>query len=310
MTDPLHNHAAIEIGSASLDLMIMNHHGDIICDESRDTGLGIGQGGLLPPQQIQDALEALSELVEIARLNEIPVWRIQAVASSALRKAFNAKSIVQRIHQELGLEVYLLSMDEEGSLAWRGASCGIQLPQGSVAVVDLGGSSVEAVCGTPNRMLQQQSFRLGYIALTDRFFGNPVQYSLPQVSRMNSYVDQQLQSLEWQQRPRVLIAVGAVAMAIASMEKGLLQHDPAQIHGLRLSRGMLRKWNDRILERSPKRRRDLCPAYPNKADYLLAACTVLESICTYSMRDSLLISGGGLRLGVLLQNFDDRPYDS
>lgn len=305
MSEALHNHAAIEIGSASLDLMIMNHHGEIICDESRDTGLGIGQGGLLPPDQIQYAIEALSELVEIARLNEIPVWRIQAVASSALRKAFNAKSIVQRIHQELGLEVYLLSMEEEGSLAWRGASCGIELPQGSVAVVDLGGSSVEAVCGTPHRMLQQQSFRLGYMTLTDRFFGNPVQYTLPQVSRMNSYVDQQLKTLEWQQRPRVLIAVGAVSMAIASMEKGLLHHDPAQIHGLRLSRGMLRKWNDRILERPAQKRRDLCPAYPNKVNYLLAACTVLEAICTYSMRDSLLISGGGLRLGVLLQSFDD-----
>jgi exopolyphosphatase/guanosine-5'-triphosphate,3'-diphosphate pyrophosphatase len=304
MSQSIHNHAAIEIGSASLDLMIMNHLGEIICDESRDTGLGVGQGGLLPREQIQDTIDALSELIEVARLNEIPVWRIQAVASSALRKAFNAKTILQRIHQELGLEVYLLSMEEEGSLAWQGASCGIQLPEGSVAVVDLGGSSVEAVCGTPNRMLQQQSFRLGYISITDRFFGTPARYDLPQVSKMNTYVDSQLRTLEWSQRPRVLIAVGAVAMAIASMERGLLQHDPAQIHGLRLSRGMLRKWNDRILEKTPQKRRDLCPAYPNKADYLLAACTVLESICTYSMRDSLLISGGGLRLGVLLQSLD------
>ena len=305
MSQALSNFAAIEIGSASLDLMIMNHAGEIICDESRDTGLGVGQGGLLPPEQIQDAVDALSELVEVARLNEIPVWKIHAVASSALRKAFNATSILQRIHKDLGLEVYLLSMEEEGSLAWRGASCGIDIPEGSVAVVDLGGSSVEAVCGTPNRMLQQQSFRLGYISLTDRFFGSPAKYDLPQVSKMNNYVHSQLKTLEWNQRPRVLIAVGAVAMAIASMEKGLLQHDPAQIHGLRISRGMLRKWNDRILEKSPQARRDLCPAYPNKADYLLAACTVLESICTYSMRDSLLISGGGLRLGVLLQALED-----
>ena len=299
------NYAAIEISASSLELMIMNTEGLVICDESRDTGLGVGQGGLLPPEQIQDAIDVLSELVEVARIKEIPVWKIRAVASASLRKAFNVKNILRRIHQELGLEIHLLTMEEEGHLAWLGASCGIDIPEGSVAVVDLGGMSVEAVCGTPDRMLQQQSFRLGYIHLTERFFGNPVHYQLPQVSKLNTYVDSQLRSLEWAERPRVLIAVGAVAMAIASMELGLMQHNPAQIHGLRLSRGMLRKWNDRILEKSPQKRRDLCPAYPNKANYLLAASTVLEAICTYSMRDSLLISGGGLRLGVLLTIFED-----
>jgi len=304
MTQKELNYAAIEIGASSLDLMIMNTEGQVICDESRDTGLGVGQGGLLAPEQIQDALEALSELVEVARLKEIPVWKIQAVAASSLRKAFNVKNILRRIHKELGLEVRLLSMEEEGYLAWAGASCGIDIPHGSVAVVDLGGSSVEAVCGTPDRMLQQQSFRLGYINLTERFFGTPTEYDLAQVSKLKSYIDSQLRNLEWAERPRILIAVGSVAMAIASMELGLMQHDPAQIHGLRISRGMLRKWNDRILEKSQKHRRDLCPAYPNKADYLLVASTVLETICTYSMRDSLLISGGGLRLGVLLQSFE------
>ena len=301
MTERELNIAAIEIGSASIELMIMSEHGEIICDESNDMGLGVGQGGLLAPDLIQSALDALSELIEIARLQGIPVWKIHAVATSSLRRAFNAKAILKRIHQELGLEVHLLKIEEEGSLAWKGASCGLNISSGPVAVVDLGGASVEAVSGEPERMLQFQSFRLGYISLSENFFGRqPKSYSLPQVSRLKRHVENQIRDLDWNTRPRSLIAVGSVAMAIASMERGLLQHDPAQIHGLRLSRGMIRKWIDRILEKPYEDRRALCPAYPNKSDYLLAGCVVLDAICTHSLRDSLFISGGGLRLGVLL----------
>ncbi|MEC7985548.1 MAG: hypothetical protein VX278_10330 [Myxococcota bacterium] len=296
-------HAAIEIGSAALQLMIMNDEGQIICDESRDIGLGMGQGGLLPTERVEDAIAALAELVEIARLHEVPVWRIQSVASCALRRAFNSKSIIKRIHSELGLETYLLNTEEEGKLAWKGAICGLTLPEGPTAVVDIGGSFIEAVSGIPTRMLQFQTFHLGYMSLTEQFFGRSAHnYSMPQVSKMKHYIDDQLSRLQWQTRPRILVAAGSAAMAIASMERGLLQHNPAEIHGLRLSRGILRKWSDRLLERTAQNRKTLCPAYPNKVDYLLAACCVLESICTYSLRDSLLISGGGLRLGVLISD--------
>ena len=103
-------YAAIDIGANSFHLLIVESPGTIIVDESRSIGLGIrkGRSGMLPPERIQEGIHALGELVEIARQHEVPVWNIEAVATSALKRAFNAKSVVEKIKHQLGLETHIL----------------------------------------------------------------------------------------------------------------------------------------------------------------------------------------------------------
>jgi exopolyphosphatase/guanosine-5'-triphosphate,3'-diphosphate pyrophosphatase len=56
---------------------------------------------------------------------------------------------------------------------------------------------------------------------------------------------------------------------------------------------------DRLFNSSAEERRALAACSPERADYLLAGASVLEAICTSVHRDSLRISDGGLRHGLL-----------
>ena len=51
---------------------------------------------------------------------------------------------------------------------------------------------------------------------------------------------------------------------------------------------------------TPSSRRSLCPAHVGKADYLLAAARLMDLVSEKSLKNSFYISGGGVRLGVLM----------
>ena len=80
---------------------------------------------------------------------------------------------------------------------------------------------------------------------------------MQQVSRMRTRIENTLAHYEWPTRPKALVAVGSAVAGLASMELGLPQQAPEKLHGMKLSRGLLRKWMDRILESSPSQRRSL-----------------------------------------------------
>ena len=56
---------------------------------------------------------------------------------------------------------------------------------------------------------------------------------------------------------------------------------------------------DRLLESTPTERRRWAAVAPERADYMLAGACLLEEVCTAARRDSLYVSDGGVRYGLL-----------
>ena len=194
------------------------------------------------------------------------------------------------------------SGEEEARLTWNGALAGLSLPGGPVGVVDLGGGSTEFVLGEGPRIGSRVSLELGSVRLTEQFFGPaPKRYRPQDLARLRYFIDETLATHSWSHLPRALVAVAGTATSLAAMELGLSEWDRTVVHDFRLTRGALRRQIDRLLPTGPRERRDLAPVSPDRVDFLLAGACVLEAACSAAHKDSLRISDGGVRHGLLLR---------
>ena len=294
------NRATIDIGTNTILLLVVSEGGTVLHDEARVVGLGHGVGdrGMMRPKRMESAMEVLTEYARIAEQSGVPAWLVRAVATSGARRAMNARAFLERVREQTGLRVRVVSGEEEAWLTWAGARNGMSLPSGKVAVVDPGGGSTELVMGEDERMAMQISLELGTVRLTETFM-DPARYRPQDLARMRNHIKGVLAGVKWPSTPRALIGVAGTVTSLACMEHGLTTWDRSRIHGTRLSRRHLRSWMDRLLESTPAQRQEWAAVAPERADYLLAGACLLEEVCTIARKDSLYVSDGGVRYGLL-----------
>lgn len=297
------NRAAIDIGSNSILLTIVDGRGAVRVDEARVAGLGRGLGdrGLFAPDRMSAAEAILGDYVSLARSHGIEPEAIRVVATSAARRAMNAETWFDKLQRSLGLRIRVITGDEEARLTWLGALRDLKLPSGPQLVVDLGGGSTELVLGEDGLVLRRASVELGSVRLTESFLpgslrGQPDPGGL---TRMRHHIDAVLDRFVFDPAPRVVIGVAGTVTTLSTMALGLHHYDADRVHGSRLTRVDLARSVDRLLDASPDERRALVPAAPERADWLVAGATVLDRVLAAVRRPSLVVSDRGLRYGLL-----------
>lgn len=295
--------AAIDIGSNTLLLLVRGPDGTMLHDEASIVGLGRGLGdrGMFRIDAMDAAIKVLVRYAAQAAEHGVPAQDVRAVATSAARRALNVSTFLARVQDQTGLQVTVITGPEEARLTWLGARDGLRLPDGSVAVVDLGGGSTEIVTGQGDRLDFRTSLEIGAVRTTEQFFGqSPQRYDPRALSRLRSAVADTATSLAPARHPRTVVAVAGTATTLAAMTLGLTAWDRDKVHGSRLRRADLRAWIDRLLTSTPDQRRSWAQTAPARADTLLAGACILEATLTALQRETLLVSDGGVRQGLLL----------
>lgn len=292
--------AAIDIGSNSLLLTVVDDSDRILHDEARVVGLGRGLGdrGLIAPDRIKVADGVLREYVRTAQTHGVDPIDIRAVATSAARRAMNAQTWLQRVQRKLGMRVRIISGDEEARLTWRGALRDLALPEGPVLVVDLGGGSTELVLGEGSRVLSRGSLEIGSVRLTEKYLGIGV-HDPAGLGHLRKEVEIEVAKLTIHPAPRIVIGVAGTTTTLAAMAKGIATYDSEAVHGSKLTRTDLARFIDALLPLQPEQRRELAAVSPERADYLLAGAVILERVLATSRRQAYVVSDRGVRFGLL-----------
>jgi exopolyphosphatase/guanosine-5'-triphosphate,3'-diphosphate pyrophosphatase len=293
--------AAIDIGSNSLLLTVVDDDGRVLHDEARVVGLGRGLGdrGLFAPDRMKAAEEVLTSYVTTAQKLGVDPWAIKAAATSAARRAMNAETFFARLTQRLKLRVRIISGDEEARLTWLGVRSGMELPSGPVLAVDLGGGSTELVLGTGSRVISRVSLEIGSVRLTEAWLGTGV-VDPGRLPHLRKQVDLALAGVHLDPQPRTVVGVAGTATTLAAMGLGLQRWDADAVHGARLTRPQLSRFIDALLAATPEERRALAAVSPERADYLLAGAVILDRVLDVAGRPQMLVSDRGLRYGLLV----------
>jgi exopolyphosphatase / guanosine-5'-triphosphate,3'-diphosphate pyrophosphatase len=146
--------ACIDIGSNTTRLLVADVSGgklEEIAARRAFTRLGAGQGpgGTIPADKVERNAEVVAEQISVAR--EAGATEIRVLATAAIRRAPNRDDLVRAVQRRAGVPVRVLSSEEEARLSFAGATRGLPVWLGNVAVVDVGGGSVEIAVGTPTR---------------------------------------------------------------------------------------------------------------------------------------------------------------
>jgi exopolyphosphatase / guanosine-5'-triphosphate,3'-diphosphate pyrophosphatase len=166
--------AAIDMGSNSFRLEIAQlqqgryRRIDYLKDMVR-LGGGLDADGLLTEDAVQRGLACLRRFA--TRLNGFEPAQVRAVATQTLREARNRNAFLLRAQAALGYPIEVISGREEARLIYAGVAH-LQLSEETRLVIDIGGRSTELILGQGRTPLVAESFRVGCVGLSMRFFGD------------------------------------------------------------------------------------------------------------------------------------------
>ncbi len=166
--------AAIDMGSNSFRLEIgqLQHGRYRRIDYLKETvrlGGGLDADGMLTEAAVQRGLDCLGRFA--GRLRGFAPQRVRAVATQTLREARNRNAFLLRAQSALGYPIEVITGREEARLIYAGVSH-LQPTDTSRLVVDIGGRSTEMILGQGRTPLLAESFQVGSVSLSMRFFGD------------------------------------------------------------------------------------------------------------------------------------------
>jgi exopolyphosphatase/guanosine-5'-triphosphate,3'-diphosphate pyrophosphatase len=166
--------AAIDMGSNSFRLEIgqLQHDRYRRIDYLKETvrlGGGLDTDGMLTEGAVQRGLECLRRFA--GRLQGFTPRQVRAVATQTLREARNRNAFLLRAQEALGYPIEVISGREEARLIYSGVSH-LQPTDATRLVIDIGGRSTEMILGQGRVSHLAESFQVGSVSLSMRFFGN------------------------------------------------------------------------------------------------------------------------------------------
>lgn len=170
-----HRLAAVDLGSNSFRLEIGHvDHGEFrrteYLKETVRQGGGLDEDRNLTPQAMQSGWDCLARFGE--RLAGFHTSEVRAVATQTLREARNRDEFLAHANELLGFNIDVVSGREEARLIYQGVTQMLPVMNERRLVVDIGGRSTELILGDGAQPRVMESFRVGSIAWSKRYFSD------------------------------------------------------------------------------------------------------------------------------------------
>jgi exopolyphosphatase/guanosine-5'-triphosphate,3'-diphosphate pyrophosphatase len=163
----------IDVGTNSVKFHVAERLPDgtwrAIVDRSEVTRLGEGldESGALQPEPMRRTLEAIAGMADEARRRGAE--SITAVGTAGMRKAANAAVLVELVRVQTGVEIEVISGEEESRLAYLAVKTGVGLADGTIVVFDTGGGSSQFTFGRGEHVDERFSLDVGAVRFAERF---------------------------------------------------------------------------------------------------------------------------------------------
>jgi len=298
--------AVIDVGTNSVKFHVgeRDERGNwtTIVDRSEITRLGEGlrKSGELREGPMERTAKAIEGMVDEAEAKT--ALRIAAVGTAGLRIATNASDFVETVHRQCGLEVEVISGEEEARLAYVAAISALGLTEGTLAAFDSGGGSSQFTFGVGARVDEQFSVDVGAVRFTEQFdLGGAVSEGI--LAAALDAIAADLQRLDGRQTPDALIAMGGTSTNLAAVKHGLSTYDPDVVQGTRLDRAEIDRQIELYRSRDLDSRREIVGLQPKRADVILAGACIVRTVMNKLGSDAVTVSDRALRHGLLVERF-------
>jgi len=275
--------AAIDCGTNSTRLLVVDALGRPLARTMEITRLGAGVDAArrLSAASIARTVAVLEEMRR--RMDLLGVVRARLVATSAVRDAGNREEFLRAASAAAGVPAEILSGEEEGRLAFAGATAELGPGPGDDVVVDIGGGSTELVLGRDGRT-SAVSLDIGCVRLTERH----LLHDPPRPDELASaaaHIEAELDRalarippLGSLRRDSRLIGLAGTVSTLAALDQGLTGYDRERIHHYVLTRDAVVGWCDTLAAETASARAARAGMDPGRQDVIVGGVLVLRQV--------------------------------
>jgi exopolyphosphatase/guanosine-5'-triphosphate,3'-diphosphate pyrophosphatase len=167
--------AAIDIGSNAARLLItsvsQNDKGSPVFQKINlirvplRLGFDVFENNYISEPKAAMLLSTMLAYKNLLDAYSIPLNRLKAAATSAMRDAENAQTLIEKIRNATGIEVEIISGDAEATLIYENHIAEDLDKDHSYLYIDVGGGSTEVTLFSKGRMIFKRSFNIGTIRI-------------------------------------------------------------------------------------------------------------------------------------------------
>jgi len=299
--------AVIDLGSNSFRLVVFSYaepdetgrawwrRTDEIHEAVR-IGAGLEADGTLADEPMERALETLELYAHFCRATGVE--DVKPVATSAIRDAANQGEFLDAAHERTGLEVRVLSREEEARYGYLAAVNSTMLADG--VALDVGGGSIQLVRVDSRLASDTRSWPLGAVRMTERFLPGE-RAKGKQIKALREHVADHVAEADWLGRGGHLVGVGGTVRNLASAAELAAELPSYGVQGFPISRKALDDLVERLAELPASERSSVPGIKAARGDLILAGALVVQSVMEAGDFDVLEVTEAGLREGVFYE---------
>lgn len=299
--------AIIDLGTNTFHLLIAEEHGEgyrIIHRDRLATKIGMGgiNDGLITESAIRRALLAMQSFRNTLDQHNVPVQQVYAFGTSAFRNARNGAELAGKIKELTGIEVNILSGDEEAETIYRGVKSALDLGDEMSLIIDIGGGSVEFIIADRNRISWKISLEIGAQRLLEKFHRHdPI---LPEeVDALNNYLVEALKPLMGaleQYKPEVLVGSSGTFDTLSDIFccKHQIEKLPEEVETPLTLEGFYEIY-DELLVKNREERLRIPGMIEMRVDMIIVACCLIRFLLEKHAFRRIRVSSYALKEGAL-----------
>ncbi|HYS47052.1 MAG TPA: Ppx/GppA phosphatase family protein [Rhizomicrobium sp.] len=276
-------------------------------------GEGVSQTGLLSEAALDRTIAALKICAD--RIAKHHVEHVRAIATQAARLARNTEVLVQRVRAETGLELEVISAEEEADLAADGCAPLIGRKYKGALVFDIGGGSTEVIWLQkgplgPEKKLAA-SVPVGVVSLAESY--GAASTSRAGFERMRSDLIARFEPFAREMgdgfdvRKFHLLGTSGTVTTLAAIALKLPRYNRARVDGSWHETAHMLRVVDRLLGQDAEALAKIGSIGIERADLMLPGCAIFAAICSLWPAPVLRVADRGLREGMLRQLSRDIP---
>jgi exopolyphosphatase/guanosine-5'-triphosphate,3'-diphosphate pyrophosphatase len=299
--------AAIDVGTNTVLLLVAEEapsgftpvaeHGEIT-----RLGKGVDATRRLAPDAMARTLDAVGRFAAEARA--LGAVGLAVSATSAARDAQNGAEFLRAANERAGVEVEILSGEEEARLSYLAVCNDFAAEAGEreLVAIDIGGGSTEFIFGRGSAVRFHTSINIGSVRLTERCVRSDPP-SAEDLARLDAELDSALASVPSPGANALVVGVAGTVTTLYAVANGIAPYDAARVHRGWLSREELQRTRARLAAAPLAVRRSIPGLQPERADVIVAGAILLEHALDHLGAAGSRVSDRGLRWGLLAARF-------
>lgn len=293
---------AIDVGTNSCRMLVVEKSEGKLIELQRGLkitrlGEGVDENGLLKKRAIFRTLEAIKSFVNI--MKGMDVNQITIIGTSALRDVTNSRELLDRVKNETGYNLKIISGKDEARLVYDGASTDLK-DNNNYLIIDIGGGSTEFIWKDNDNIIFK-SLNVGAVRMTERYISSPeFPLSEQEKSLIKKNVKEYLKDKLINIPENVTgIGVGGTITTLAAIDQQLTDYEPALIHLYKLTYLKIKKILKKLSRLDLEERKQIPGLQPGRADIIISGIIILEVIMEFFELDYISVSDHGILHGVI-----------